>query len=147
MKNNIPDGHVSKKKKNTYIISFNTLLDKGLFAYRKYTPMPLIIVNGQEQKTQTGWITSKEFPNPHANKMAQLHTNTVKKMGEKIATTIIEYLDKDTNKPVVQLYPDGPYVFPEYGTEYKSHLNHATRRDFDKEVKKRMRMQTKQMCK
>ena len=61
MKNNIPDGHVSKKKKNTYIISFNTMLDKGLFAYRKYTPMPLIIVNGQEQKTQTGWIISKEL--------------------------------------------------------------------------------------
>jgi hypothetical protein len=72
--------------------------------------------------------------------MAKKHKATVDKMGPKIATTIIEYLDKETNKPVVQLYPESIYIYPEYGAEYKSHLNHATRRDLNKEIEKRMRL-------
>lgn len=138
MKNNIPDGHVSKKKKNTYTVTFSLMINMDLFSACKHTPIALIMVNGKKQMNQYGWIKSREFPNPCANEMAKNHKKTIDKMGPKLATTIIEYLDKKTNKPVVQLYPESMYIFPEYGAEYKSHLNHATRRDFDKEVKKRM---------
>ncbi|MEE1029502.1 MAG: hypothetical protein UIC65_00595 [Alphaproteobacteria bacterium] len=130
----------SKKKKNTYTIAFNGMIDMGLFAYCKQTPMPLITINGQKQETNTGWIKSKEFPNPYANEMAQRHIENTHKLGEKIATTIIEYLDKETNKPVVQLYPSAEtYIFPQYKTtDYKKHLNHATRRDLQHEIEQRL---------
>lgn len=130
--------HISKKKKNTYTIGFNVMIDMGLFAYMKHTPMPLITINGEKQLSQSRWIQCKEFPNPCANEMAQSHTQTADKMGAKISITIIEYLDKETNKPVVQLYPESMYIFPEYGAGYKSHLNHATRRDLQKEINRRM---------
>lgn len=128
----------SKKKKNTYTIAFNSMIDMGLFAYCKQTPMPLITINGQKQETNTGWIKSKEFPNPYANEMAQRHIENTHKLGEKIATTIIEYLDKETNKPVVQLYPSAFYIFEDYKKDYMSHLNHATRHDLQHEIKKRI---------
>lgn len=50
-------------------------------------------------------------------------------MGERMSATIIEYLDKDNGKPVIQLYPESSYVFEEYKHDYMSHLNHASRRD------------------
>ena len=128
----------SKKKKNTYTIAFNGMIDMGLFAYCKQTPMPLITINGQKQETNTGWIKSKEFPNPYANEMAQRYIENAHKLGEKIATTIIEYLDKETNKPVVQLYPTTMHVFDGYEQDYKTRLNHATRRDLQHEIEKRM---------
>ncbi len=130
----------SKKKKNTYTIACNEMIDMGLFAFRKYTPMPLITVNGQKQVSNAGWIKSKEFPNPHANEMATAYKRTIDIMGAKIATTIIEYLDKTTNMPVIQLYPNAQtYIFPQYKTvNYKEHLNHATRRDLQHEIEKRL---------
>ena len=98
MKNNIPDGHVSKKKKNTYTVTFSLMINMDLFSACKHTPIALIMVNGKKQMNQSGWIKSREFPNPCANEMAKNHKETIDKMGPKLATTIIEYLDKKTNK-------------------------------------------------
>ena len=128
---------MSKKRKNTYTITFNTLINNGMFSNCKQTPMPLITINGQKQDTNTGFIKSKPFPNPCANEMAVHHEQIAKSMGEKIATTIIEYLDKETNKPVIQLYPTTFYIFEDYKKDYLSHLNHATRRNFEYELRKR----------
>ncbi len=129
---------MSKKQKNTYILSFNTLINKGIFSMCKATPVPLIYINGEKQESNTGWIKTKDFPNPSANEMAQRYIENAQKMGDKIATTVIEYLDKDTKQPVLQLYPTTIHIFSGYEQNYKSHLNHATRRDLDKEIKKRV---------
>ncbi|MBR2511221.1 MAG: hypothetical protein IKB59_03565, partial [Alphaproteobacteria bacterium] len=61
----------------------------------KATPVPLIYINGEKQESNTGWIKTKDFPNPSANEMAQRYIENAQKMGDKIATTVIEYLDKD----------------------------------------------------
>ena len=138
---------MSHKRKNTYRVTFNALVDMGLFSYSKTTPIPLVTINGQKQENNTGWIKSRHFPNPCANDMALNHKSTLEKMGAKLATTIIEYLDKETNKPVVQLYPESMYIFDGYEHDYKSHLNHATRRDLTKELEKRMAILNRQYSK
>lgn len=137
MNKKIKDNHISKKKKNTYIVNFNILLNMDLFSMCKTTPIPISIINGQIQNKNNTCIKSIEFPNPYANEMMIGHDRIQKKMGDKISSTIIEYLDKDTLKPVVYVYPESVHVRQEYKQNFLQHLNHATERDFIKEVNKR----------
>ena len=58
-------------------------------------------------------------------------------MGDKMASTVIEYLDKETGKPVLMLFPTTCYIFDGYENNYMQHLNHASRRDFEHQIKMR----------
>ena len=128
---------MSKKKKNTYLINFNVMCNFNVFSECKETPLPLLCKNGEKPASNSGWIKSKPFPNPCAYDMAV--TYELSEMGSKIASTIIEYLDKDTNEPVVQLYPSSYYVFND-NADFLSRLNHASKRDFQYELEKRMQI-------
>jgi hypothetical protein len=66
-------------------------------------------------------------------------TYKASEMGEKIASTIIEYLDKETNEPVVQLYPSSYYVFND-DENFLNRLNHASKRNFQRELEKRLKI-------
>ena len=55
-------------------------------------------------------------------------------MGPKISTQIIEYLDKETGEPVIQVYPHMLHVFDKYKENYMERLNHASRRDLSKQI-------------
>lgn len=66
--------------------------------------------------------------------MAQKHKILSEIMGPKLSCQIIEYLDKETGKPVVQIYPESMYVFDEYDNNYMQRLNHATRQDLQKQI-------------
>lgn len=132
---------ISKKKKNTYIITFNVMADNTLFASSPATPLPVVEVNGVKQDTTSGgYIKGLKFPNPCASEMVRSHDILHEIMGNRISATIIEYLDKDTGKPVVQVYPEGWYVFDNYGPDYMRHLNHASRRDLKHQLKIRDNM-------
>ena len=72
--------------------------------------------------------------------MATIQHLLAKALGTKISTQIIEYLDKNTGKPVVQVYPDSVHIFDGYEENYMSHLNHATRRDLEKQIALRERL-------
>ena len=137
----ISPNHISKKKKNTYIITYNVMADATLFNLCKDTPLPVIEINGVKQDTTSGGFTNGiKFPNPCANDMVRSHDILREIMGERISATIIEYLDKDTGKPVVQVYPEGWYVFDNYGPDYMTRLNHASRRDLKHQLKIRDNM-------
>ena len=129
--------HNSKKKKNTYIIT-NNKFNMDVFAYQKSTPLIIAIKNGKPQiQPVKGTNVATLFPNPHAIDMANKMALNAKNMGSGIATTIIEYLDYKSNKPVLQLYPNDIYIFDNYKQNWKSRLNHATRQNLTRELKKR----------
>lgn len=136
-KTNIPENHISKKKKNTYTIMFNVMSEHEMLDLCKSAKLPVIEINGVKQEAKTGWITCLPFPNPCATEMVTGHEILREVMGDKISATIIEYLDKYTGKPVVQVYPEGWYVFDKYEADYMLHLNHASRRDLNKQLRLR----------
>lgn len=136
----VPENHVSKKKKNTYTVTFDVLCSPELFDLCKETPLPIILINGTPQTINDDWLKAKEFPNPCASDMVKTHKIISKIMGPKISCQIIEYLDKETGSPVLQLYPKTMYVFNGYEENYMSHLNHASRRDLKKQIALRKRL-------
>ncbi len=134
----LAENHVSKKQKNTYTIhTTNVLTTHNLFALCDYTPLPVMAKNGRPQDTTTGWLAAVKFPNPAACKMSDEYQLLVPYMGDQIARTIIEYLDKDTGKPVAIVFPSSVYVHDGYEKDFLSHMNHATRRDFQRQVNMR----------
>lgn len=128
---------MSQKKKNTYIINFNTFCDYDLFSGCKEVPMAVKCENSKITETLGGFVETKKFPNPCAAEMAINHKKNSEIMGDKIASTVIEYLDKETGKPVVQLYPDAYHVFDD-DDNFRDRLNHASRRDFKRQIEKRL---------
>ena len=104
------------KKKNTYIVKVNNLMaDTSAFGMCQNTPLPVIVQNGQRVQNGTGaWMRGTNFPNPAAASM-QAEFDVLKPvMGEKLASMIIEYLDKDTGRPVLTLFPTSVYVHDGY---------------------------------
>ena len=123
----IDKNHISKKRKDTYIVTKNVMLNYNCFAFCQEVPLAIKVKNGVIE--QSDWKPCKHFPvKPALHTMNNL-PEFIKIFGEKIATTIIEYHDKDTNMPVVQLYPDRLYVFDGFEDNFEQHLNHATRQD------------------
>ena len=135
----IPETHISKKKKNTYQVQFSPLAPLQCFSGCKTTPLAVIILNGKQIQSG-GWMSCTGFPNPGASDMAAKHTALREFMGEKLSTQIIEYLDKETGKPVVQIFPTLLHVFDGYEENYMLHLNHASRRDLQKQIALRERL-------
>lgn len=134
MSRDIPENHVSKKKKNTYTIVFSVFVPINLFSLCKESPLGLATVNGKQESFGYGWTKCKTFPNPAAIDMANNYPLFREIMGEKLSTTIIEYLDKDTGAPVLQVYPHMVHIFDGYENDYIAHLNHASRRDFERQL-------------
>ncbi|MBQ8255977.1 MAG: hypothetical protein IJY99_03375 [Alphaproteobacteria bacterium] len=136
----IPENHISHKKKNTYTICFSSLMPLHAFQLCRETPLAVIKKNGQQTQEITDWLTCTMFPNPTANEMGTVYRGSKHIIGEKIATTIIEYLDKDTGEPVCQLYPHTLHIFDGYKKTYMQHLNHASRRDLQHQLKIRKQL-------
>ena len=143
----IPDNHVSQKKKNTYQVKFSPLMPAYLFELCSHPPLGVVVLNGKQNQDSTGWISTTNFPHPGAADMAKKQTVLREIMGEKIATQIVEYLDKETGKPVLQIYPEMMYVFDGYENNYMSRLNHASRRDLNKQIALRERLISEFMTK
>lgn len=130
----IAENHVSSKKKNTYVIKYPHFYDLSLFSLCKNTPMCIDTLNGKPFHPNDAWVQPLQFPNPCAADMVTKKDVLLEVMGNKISKTIIEYLDKDTNAPVCQVYPEMIHVFDEYDGDFKSHLNHASRRDLEHQI-------------
>lgn len=117
------------KKKNTYSIKISHMVNYAMFELCKKTPLVIAKKNGTEIKHTSTWDVATEFPNPNALVMG-MHFKLLKdQIGERLATTIIEYLDKETNKPVISLFPTGAHIHDGYKNDYEQHLNHASRKD------------------
>ena len=145
MNKNIPANHVSSKKKHTYIAHFPKMTIPGVFELCKCTPIAVSYINGVKQETRTGWLPAQQFPNPCANRAVLNFAKAKEQMGEILASTIIEYLDKYTLEPVAYIFPDEVYICDGYKDEsdkmyFLDRLNHATKRDFIREMEKRKRI-------
>lgn len=119
----------TKKKKNNYIVKISDFGTNKFFEFCKNTPLAVIEINGQPVQHANGWLKCTEFPNPGASIMSQKFDTLKDIMGERLASTIVEYLDKETNEPVVLLYPTNHISYKANQKDYLSRLNHASRKD------------------
>lgn len=126
----------TKKKKNTYVVNLDTTLcPLELFCLCENTPMAVVTLNGEKLQENTNWNGSMLFPNPPATTMVNMYKQLKPIMGKKLASTIIEYHDKETKEPITFLFPTN-----EISTSYKSleelkqRLNHATRQDLERQA-------------
>lgn len=129
----------TNKKKNTYIVAMSNLARLDLFELCRHTPLAIITKNGQTVQPTGTWMITTDFPNPGAHNMVMEYKALKPYMGT-LSTTIVEYLDKETGKPVIQLYPTSAHVFDGYESNYMSRLNHASRRDLNYQIKIRQQM-------
>ncbi len=131
-------GKPSAKKKNTYIVQLNTMTMSGAFGLCDATPLAIVKINGATtDNANGGFMSCTQFPNPGASIIDVLYNCAPEWriiLGDKMASTIIEYLDKETLKPVLMLYPNGSVqsLIPgmDENTVIGTRLNHASRRDF-----------------
>ena len=153
------------KKKNTYVVAANGLLARlDVFAMCKNTPLPVVSINGVIQQENGGWVSSKDFPNPAASQMRQVYKVLQPYMGTEKASTVVEYLDKNTGEPVVTLFPHNmlilnkinkcsyvhiecnddqkcmclPNLTEQDGAEFNK-LNHASRQDLFSQIEMRQK--------
>lgn len=126
---------ISTKKKNTYIIVFSPFYDSTLFSLCAKTPLEIAKTNGIKAEPRA-FAHLTQFPNPFACQMQHFYT-IASESDKKIASTIIEYLDKETGTPVAQLYPNGLHLFVGNQKTFTDRLNHASRRDLAYQIKQR----------
>lgn len=135
--NSVPEKKVfgpTKKRKNTYTIKYSAFRDPCLWEWCSETPLYAAVINGQPQKNEGFCVELTQFPNPGAYYMAEQRHTLPQIMGEKMATTIIEYLDKETNKPVATIFPTYVHIHDGYEKDFNKHLNHATRKDLEYQI-------------
>lgn len=123
---------IGKKDKNTYVVK----IPGSAFYYKSQRSTPFIIetINGEPVVGQTNGLMRLDFPNPAAYKMACSFKIFKPVMGEKLARTIVEYLDKDTRETVALLFPTNRVVHNPMDPDFISRMNHATRRDFKRQM-------------
>ena len=121
----------SKKRKNTYVIRYSAFADPHWFADCATTPLCITEKNGEKIASNGGWEKCGAFPNPGPTTIEL-----------KLASTIVEYLDKETGEPIAYLYPNCDIVSEQYDTLPKlmARLNHATRQDLMRQHSKRSNM-------
>lgn len=127
----------TQKKKITYVIEYSLFYDPTVWQFCAEIALPTAKINGQSN--QDGWKTLTPFPKPGAYDMAAQREALFKIMGEKMSTTIIEYLDKETNKPVVTVFPTYVHIHDGYEDNYQEHLNHMSRKDLNYQIMMRRR--------
>ncbi len=129
----------SQKKKNTYIIRLGKQFSSAhLFEFCPTTPLAIMEKNGAATTNKDkAFLTCTHFPNPGAHIMAAGYPRFKEIMGTRMASTIVEYLDKETGEPVALLYPHTVlYKRP----DYMARLNHASRRDLERQIAMRNAM-------
>lgn len=135
----------TKKKKNTYVVHFSALNNLEVFEYCDTTPMRVVTVNGKSVQNISGWASMTQFPNPGAHNMVTAFKKLQPIMGEKLASTIVEYLDKDTYEPVAMLFPTNEIMCRTDVVDFMKRLNHASRKDLNRQIQIRDRMMRKML--
>ena len=125
------------KKKNTYIVQFSTFANSQLFDLCPCTPLTVVNKNGQRIANSGSFFASTDFPNPAAHNMTLAYEHLRPVMGERLACTIVEYLDKYTNTPVAYLFPTNEI---DARPDFMSRLNHASRQDLRRQMAIRQKL-------
>ena len=127
----------SRKRKNAYVVKIEGVL-ANYNAFGGCKEMPLIVAekNGEIQKTD-GWAATTMFKNPGALDIVLNHEKYKEIFGERIASMIIDYCDKNSGIPVVTLFPNMIWVDGENMNDVLGRMNHETRRDCLRQIKMR----------
>lgn len=129
---------IKQTKKNTYVINcsnFNYLV----FCEQPFIPLEVQEKNGIPLKKHDKNEKTVHFPNPCAYEMTINYKNFKSVMG-KLAKTIIEYLDKETNESIAMLFPTNELMCREDYPDFEKRLNHASRKDLKYQMKLREKL-------
>ena len=124
----------TKKKKNTYVLHISNLLPgDAVDWYGPTIPVLVLQKNGAISKEEDPFFEPiKSFPNREIQYMIGTYRIARPIMG-KLAATVVEYLDKMTDEPILMLFPhsDMPLFLKNFKSlaEAASRLNHASARD------------------
>lgn len=126
---------IKQIKKNTYVINYSN------FNYLVFCEQPSIPLEVQEKNGKTLKKHEKNekilhFPNPCAYEMTINYKNFESVMG-KLAKTIVEYLDKETNESIAMLFPTNEIMCREDYPDFEKRLNHASRKDLQYQMRLR----------
>lgn len=130
----------SSKKKNTYVVDVDGMLDITLWSLCRQSPYMVTTLNGQPVQYDSACRNLTFFPNPGAHNMALLRRELREIMGNKMSCTIVTYLDKKTGAPVVTLFPTTELVVHGAEDGFMQRLNHASRKDLKYQLELRSRM-------
>ncbi len=83
----------------------------------------------------------KKFTRSGASLIQTEYNEIVPYFGSDLARTVIEYLDKDTGKPVILLFPTTIHIFDGYNEKnYIQHLSRRAQNDFYRQMEIRTAM-------
>lgn len=140
-KTNMPVARATKKRKNTYVVKLKDVMaDLNAFELCEKTPLAVVTLNGKPVQNAGTWMQCNQFPNPGAAHMISAFPELHPIMGEKMASTIIEYLDKDTSEPVAMLFPTNEIMCRDDLPDFTQRMNHASRQDLYRQMKIRDRI-------
>ena len=129
----------TKKLKNTYVITFDTMMDERLWQLCPTTKLAVAKLDGKDVRDKnSAFHQLTDFPNPFAYRMVCAYDALSKVMGKELAGTIVVYGDK-TNRDdaCVILFPTNEIA--QFGKDGLSKLNHASRRDLKYQMAKRQK--------
>ncbi len=131
----------TKKLKNTYVITFETMMDETMWQLCPNTKLAVKTIDGENVQSDKAWKELTDFPNPGAYNMVCAYKNLSKVMGEELASTIVVYGDKtDLESACIMLFPTNEIMFCGKDIESaKARLNHASRRDLKYQMAKRQK--------
>ncbi|MBQ0012995.1 MAG: hypothetical protein KBS86_00260 [Proteobacteria bacterium] len=128
----------TKKLKNTYVITFDTMMDERVWGACPTSKLAVKKIDGEVVAKDGGWNTLTEFPNPFAYRMVCAYNKLATVMGKELAGTIVVYGDKKNREDAcVILFPTNEVAV--YGPDAMSRLNHASRRDLKHQMAKRQK--------
>lgn len=136
----------NKKKKNVYNVKVKgLLLDWRVFEEKDKMPLTVVSINGKKVEERS-WNETVVFENPVAFETIRNFEQNVEIFGEKLASTIIVYNDKDTGEPVITLNPMLGVSHNDINVDIKR-LNYEGRKDFFRQVERFKRIYERNMSK
>lgn len=125
-----------RKKKYTYVVNYKSPEFYKSQRFDDELSLEVVEINGKAIPHNAGKIHLESFPNPSAFKMLESHEMLKSVMGTRLASTIVEYLDKETYEIVAILFPTEVMYSSEH-PNFMDRLNHATKRDLRYQIKRR----------
>ena len=128
----------TKKLKNTYVITFDTMMDERIWQLCPTSKLAVVKIDGESVTDKGVFRSLTDFPNPFAYRMVCAYKDLSSVMGKELAGTIIVYGDKTNRENAcVMLFPTNEIAI--YGPDAMSRLNHASRRDLKHQIAKRQK--------
>ena len=125
-----------RKKKHTYIVNYKSPEFYKSQRFEEALSLEVVEINGKTVSHNAENVHLESFPNPSAFKMLESHEVLKSVMGARLASTIVEYLDKETYEIVAVLFPM-EMMYNSEVPNFMDRLNHVTKKDLRYQIKRR----------